>query len=152
MPIAAPCHRRAAEVEGYDEATEQLLEADAAGDGWVSTAEASSSKTVQDAAIPDFDDGSNAAAANAEDDVPDIDDLAIEDEDDEVNDVCEQSAICIKCTVSTCNQPHAVLAGVLILGRDSYKQSLMGANATQLCQACNACTHCYAVIHAGRCA
>ena len=72
-------------MEGYDEAIEQLLEADAEGDGWGSTAEASSSNTAQDAAIPDFDDGSNAAAANAEDDVPDIDDLAIEDEDDEVN-------------------------------------------------------------------
>ena len=84
-----PCHRRAAEVEGYDEAAEQLLEKDAQGDGWVSTAEASHRATTE-AGIPDMDDdpkqlsgGHNAA--DADDDVPDIDDLAIEDEDDEVS-------------------------------------------------------------------
>lgn len=85
---AVPCHRRADAVEGYDEATEQLLETDAGGDGWVSTAEASSSRTGHDTAIPDLDDDDQHAAAHTAadaDSVPDIDDLAIEDEDDEAS-------------------------------------------------------------------
>ena len=83
-----PCHRRAAAVEGSDEAAEQLLETDADGDGWVATA-AASNRTDPDAAIPDLDDGNQHTATqsgqDAADDVPDIDDLAIEDEDDEVS-------------------------------------------------------------------
>lgn len=81
-----PCHRRVAEVEGYDEAAEQLLETDADGDGWVSTAEAVH-RATNDAGIPDMDeDTTNLSSGHNhadEDDVPDIDDLAIEDEDDE---------------------------------------------------------------------
>lgn len=81
-----PCHRRAAAVAGSDEAAEQLLEMDADGDGWVATA-AASNRTDLDAAIPDLDDGNQHVATqsgqDAADDVPDIDDLAIEDEDDE---------------------------------------------------------------------
>jgi len=84
-----PCKRRVAEVEGYDEAAEQLLETDAEGDGWVSTAEASHRDTT-DAEIPDLDDDANQTsitqhATSAEEDVPDLDDLGIEDEDDEVS-------------------------------------------------------------------
>lgn len=86
---AAPCHRRAEEVEGYDEAAEQLIETDAEGDGWVSTGQASHQSTAE-ASIPDLDSNPNQAgisadAVDADDDIPDIDDLAIEDEDDEVN-------------------------------------------------------------------
>ena len=87
---AAPCLRRAEEVEGYDEAAEQIVEADAEGDGWVSTGQASHPSTAE-ASIPDLDDNPNQAgvsgdAAGADDDdIPDIDDLAIEDEDDEVD-------------------------------------------------------------------
>ncbi|DBA77547.1 hypothetical protein WJX77_007000 [Trebouxia sp. C0004] len=82
-----PCKRRVAEVEGYDEAAEQLLETDAEGDGWVSTAEASHRNTT-DAEIPDLEDDTNQTsithhATSAEEDVPDLDDLGIEDEDDE---------------------------------------------------------------------
>lgn len=89
MLCAAPCHRRAEEVEGYDEAAEQLLETDAQGDGWVSTGQASHPSTAE-ASIPDMDDNPNQAgigehAVGSDDDnIPDIDDLVIEDEDDEV--------------------------------------------------------------------
>ena len=87
--LAAPCHRRAEEVEGYDEAAEQLIETDAEGDGWVSTGQASHQSTAE-ASIPDLDSnpnqaGASADAVDADDDIPDIDDLAIEDEDDEVD-------------------------------------------------------------------
>ncbi len=89
---SVPCKRRVAEVEGYDEAAEQLLETDAEGDGWVSTAEASHRDT-NDAEIPDLDDDTNQTsvtqhATTAEEDVPDLDDLGIEDEDDEVVFAC----------------------------------------------------------------
>lgn len=85
---AAPCHRRAEEVEGYDEAAEELIETDAEGDGWVSTGQASHQSTAN-TSIPDLDSHANQAgvsadAVDADDDIPDIDDLAIEDEDDEV--------------------------------------------------------------------
>lgn len=88
MVRAAPCHRRAEEVEGYDEAAEQLLETDAQGDGWVSTGHAGHQSTAE-ASIPDMDDNPNQAGASGhassdDDDIPDIDDLVIEDEDDEV--------------------------------------------------------------------
>ncbi|KAL3150053.1 hypothetical protein ABBQ38_013401 [Trebouxia sp. C0009 RCD-2024] len=83
----APCHRRAEEVEGYDEAAEELIETDAEGDGWVSTGQASHQSTAN-TSIPDLDSHANQAgvsadAVDADDDIPDIDDLAIEDEDDE---------------------------------------------------------------------
>lgn len=87
---AAPCHRRAEEVEGYDEAAEQLLETDAQGDGWVATGQASQQSTAE-ASIPDMDDNPNQAGVGKhavggdDDDIPDIDDLVIEDEDDEVD-------------------------------------------------------------------
>jgi hypothetical protein len=89
---SVPCKRRVAEVEGYDEAAEQLLETDAEGDGWVSTAEASHRDT-NDAEIPDLDDDTNQTsithhATSVEEVVPDLDDLGIEDEDDEVSFVC----------------------------------------------------------------
>ena len=89
---SVPCKRRVAEVEGYDEAAEQLLETDAEGDGWVSTAEASHRDTT-DAEIPDLDDDTNQTsithhATSVEEDVPDLDDLGIEDEDDEVSFAC----------------------------------------------------------------
>ena len=85
---AAPCHRRAEEVEGYDAAAEQLIETDAQGDGWVSTGQASQ-QSMADASIPDLDTpdqpGVSGQSADADDDIHDIDDLAIEDEDDEVS-------------------------------------------------------------------
>ena len=88
MP-AAPCRRRAEEVEGYGEAAEQLIETDAQGDGWVSTAQPSHHSAAE-ASIPDLDEPTTQAspgggAADDNDDIPDIDDLAIEDEDDEVS-------------------------------------------------------------------
>lgn len=87
---AAPCHRRAEEVEGFDEAAEQLLETDVQGDGWVSTGQASHQSTAK-ANIPDMDNTPNQAGTGEhavsgdDDDIPDIDDLVIEDEDDEVD-------------------------------------------------------------------
>ena len=90
MVCAAPCHRRAEEVEGYDETAEQLLETDAQGDGWVSTGQASHQNTAE-ASIPDMEDNFNQAGIEGravggdDDDIPDIDDLIIEDEDDEVD-------------------------------------------------------------------
>ena len=76
-------------MEGYDEAAEQLIETDAQGDGWVSTAQASHQSPAE-TSIPDLDDdptqaGTSGSAAANDDDIPDIDDLAIEDEDDEAS-------------------------------------------------------------------
>ena len=110
---SVPCRRRVAEVEGYDEAAEQLLETDAQGDGWVSTAEPSHRDTTE-ADIPDLDEpnqiSSSQNTANAEDDVPDFDDLGIEDEDDEACHCCichaccavlpGNTATCFTCTLS----------------------------------------------------
>lgn len=86
-----PCHRRAVAVEGLDSGAEKLVEIDAEGDGWVSTAETGHAAD-QETGIPDLDEaparqqpGSVSQLVNtADDDVPDIDDLAIEEEDDEV--------------------------------------------------------------------
>lgn len=95
---AAPCHRRAEEVEGYDEAAEQLIETDAQGDGWVSTAQASHQSTAE-TSIPDLDDdppqaSASGSAAAHDDDIPDIDDLAIEDDDDEASHSLQICAFC----------------------------------------------------------
>lgn len=78
-------------MDGHDSTTEQLLEVDAEGDGWVSTAETGRAAD-QEAGIPDLDEpaarqqpgGVSQLVNTADDDVPDIDDLAIEEEDDEV--------------------------------------------------------------------
>ena len=101
---SVPCRRRVAEVEGYDEAAEQLLETDAQGDGWVSTAEASHRDTTE-ADIPDLDEpnhiSSSQNTANAEDDVPDFDDLGIEDEDDEACHCCICYLLVVSCFQTT---------------------------------------------------
>lgn len=107
---AAPCHRRAEEVEGYDEAAEQLVETDAQGDGWVSTGQASHQSTAE-ASIPDLDSSnpnqaSNADAVGSDDDIPDIDDLAIEDEDDEVHLLYLLIQRCYYCTAQPCRADH----------------------------------------------
>lgn len=93
-----PCHRRAIAVEGLDSAAEKLVEVDAEGNGWVSTAETGRAAD-QETGIPDLDEPAPCQQAGSvselvsiqDDDVPDIDDLAIEEEDDEVHSACIMS-------------------------------------------------------------
>lgn len=97
-----PCHRRAAAVEGFSQAAEQLLETqDGEAESWVAPeADSGAGPSEQPPEIPAIDDegpsrtaqqqeGSTAALAGGSDevpdmdDVPDIDDLTLAEEDDE---------------------------------------------------------------------
>ena len=103
---AVPCHRRAAAVEGFSEAAERLLETqDGEAESWVAPENyLGAGPSGQPPEIPGIDDesaglqaqqraGPGAAEAGGHgegmvqdiDDVPDIDDLTLAEEEDEVD-------------------------------------------------------------------
>eukprot|EP00891_Asterochloris_glomerata_P007150 jgi/Astpho2/7150/fgenesh1_pm.00113_%23_2_t len=84
-----PCHRRAAAVEGFSQAAEQLLETqDGEAESWVAPeADSGAGPSEQPPEIPAIDDeGPSSDEVPDMDDVPDIDDLTLAEEDDEGQD------------------------------------------------------------------
>ena len=92
---AVPSNKRASEVEGYGEQAEAagMLE-DGDNDGWVAPAPMARSggEAEEITSLAEQEghahDGRADAGGEAEEDIPDIDELELEDRDDEDDEVC----------------------------------------------------------------
>lgn len=88
-----PSNQRASDVEQYGEKAEDGLRDE--GDGWVSTPAEHNAAVSEEEILPTAPAQQRAETAESDDDIPDIDDLALEGgEDDEVKTEIHSTLFC----------------------------------------------------------